>query len=142
MPLDTLEVLRLVSIWRPKSASLSRDRPLRTAQAGRKLDPSVRQLLQRITFHQRLVGLGNGKIALYLQHRMRVAGYRGPLFTSGALRALRRATRDAAPDQRACAKSLLSAFGEGRQVVKFSRVKGAARDAGAPDPQLVVGQKR
>ena len=138
MPLDTLEALRLVSNLETEKRKLIQIALFGQPELDEKLsDPSVRQLLQRITFHQRLVGLGKEEIALYLQHRMRVAGYRGePLFTSGALRALRRATRGTPRLINVLAhKSLLSAFGEGRQVVKFSHVKGAARDTeGARSP--------
>ncbi|TXG86187.1 MAG: AAA family ATPase [Rhodocyclaceae bacterium] len=138
MPLDTLEALRLVSNLETEKRKLIQIVLFGQPELDEKLsDPSVRQLLQRITFHQRLVGLGKEEIALYLQHRMRVAGYRGePLFTAGALRALRRATRGTPRLINVLAhKSLLSAFGEGRQVVKFSHVKGAARDTeGARSP--------
>ncbi|MDQ5879897.1 MAG: biosis protein MshM [Pseudomonadota bacterium] len=131
MPLETLEALRLVSNLETEKRKLIQIVLFGQPELDEKLsDPSVRQLLQRITFHQRLFGLGKEEIALYLQHRMRVAGYRGePLFTAGAMRALRRATRGTPRLLNILAhKALLSAFGEGRQVVKFRHVRGAARD--------------
>jgi len=138
MPLETLEALRLVSNLETEKRKLIQIVLFGQPELDEKLaDPSVRQLLQRITFHQRLEGLGKEEIALYLQHRMRVAGYRGePLFTAGAVRALRRATHGTPRLINVLAhKALLSAFGEGRQVVKFRHVKGAARDTeGARSP--------
>lgn len=131
MPRETLEALRLVSNLETEKRKLIQIVLFGQPELDEKLaDPSVRQLLQRITFHQRLGGLGKEEIALYLQHRMRVAGYRGePVFTAGALRALRRATGGTPRLINVLAhKSLLSAFGEGRQVVKFRHVRGAARD--------------
>ena len=131
MPLETLEALRLVSNLETEKRKLIQIVLFGQPELDEKLsDPSVRQLLQRITFHQRLSGLGKDEIALYLQHRMRVAGYRGePVFSGAALRALRRATGGTPRLINVLAhKSLLSAFGEGNQVVKFRHVRGAARD--------------
>lgn len=138
MPLETLEALRLVSNLETEKRKLIQIVLFGQPELDEKLsDPSVRQLLQRITFHQRLFGLGKEEIALYLQHRMRVAGYRGePLFTAGAMRALRRATRGTPRLINILAhKSLLSAFGEGQQAIRFRHVRGAARDTeGASSP--------
>lgn len=138
MPRDTLEALRLVSNLETEKRKLIQIVLFGQPELDEKLaDPSVRQLLQRITFHQRLAGLGKEEIALYLQHRMRVAGYRGePLFTNGAVRALRRASRGTPRLVNVLAhKSLLSAFGEGRQIVKLRHVRGAAKDTeGASAP--------
>ena len=131
MPLETLEALRLVSNLETEKRKLIQIVLFGQPELDEKLsDPSVRQLLQRITFHQRLSGLGKEEILLYLQHRMRVAGYRGePIFTPGAVRALRRSSFGTPRLINILAhKALLSAFGEGRQVVKFGHVRGAARD--------------
>lgn len=138
MPLETLEALRLVSNLETEKRKLIQIVLFGQPELDEKLaDPSVRQLLQRITFHQRLSGLGKEEILLYLQHRMRVAGYRGePLFTPGAVRALRRSSFGTPRLVNILAhKALLSAFGEGRQVVKFGHVRGAAKDTeGARSP--------
>ena len=138
MPLETLEALRLVSNLETEKRKLIQIVLFGQPELDEKLsDPSVRQLLQRITFHQRLSGLGKEEILLYLQHRMRVAGYRGePIFTPGAVRALRRSSFGTPRLINILAhKALLSAFGEGRQVVKFGHVRGAARDTeGARSP--------
>ncbi len=138
MPLETLEALRLVSNLETEKRKLIQIVLFGQPELDEKLaNPSVRQLLQRITFHQRLSGLGKEEILLYLQHRMRVAGYRGePMFTAGAVRGLRRASRGTPRLINILAhKSLLTAFGEGRQTVKFRHVRGAAKDTeGARSP--------
>jgi MSHA biogenesis protein MshM len=138
MPLETLEALRLVSNLETEKRKLIQIVLFGQPELDEKLsNPSVRQLLQRITFHQRLSGLGRDEVALYLQHRLRVAGYRGePIFSAGAVRALRRASRGTPRLINVLAnKSLFLAFGEGRQLVKFRHVRGAAKDtegAGSP----------
>jgi MSHA biogenesis protein MshM len=138
MPLETLEALRLVSNLETEKRKLIQIVLFGQPELDEKLaDNSVRQLLQRITFHQRLAGLGKEEVLLYLQHRMRVAGYRGePLFTAGAVRALRRASHGTPRLINILAhKALLSAYGEGRQTIKFGHVRGAARDTeGARSP--------
>ncbi|MFC5301497.1 ExeA family protein [Azospira restricta] len=137
MPLSTLEALRLVSNLETEKRKLLQIVLFGQPELDEKLaDPSVRQILQRISFHHRLTGLGRDEVALYLQHRMRVAGYRGePMFTGGAVRALRRASRGTPRLINILAhKALLSAFGEGRQVVKHRHVRGAAQDTEGARP--------
>lgn len=138
MPLATLETLRLVSNLETEKRKLIQIVLFGQPELDEKLsDPSVRQLLQRITFAYRMTALGKAEVALYLQHRMRIAGYRGePMFSNGAVRALRRASHGTPRLINILAhKALLAVFGEGRQVVKHRHVKGAAKDtegAGSP----------
>lgn len=138
MPLATLEALRLVSNLETEKRKLIQIVLFGQPELDEKLSAtSVRQLLQRITFSYRMNGLGKAEVALYLQHRLRVAGYRGePMFTNGAVRALRRSSRGTPRLINILAhKSMLSVFGEGRQVVKHRHVRGAAKDtegAGSP----------
>lgn len=131
MPLPTLEALRLVSNLETEKRKLLQIVLFGQPELDEKLsDASVRQIRQRISFHYRLLGLGRDEIALYLQHRLRVAGYRGePMFTGGAVRALRRASHGTPRLINILAhKALLSAFGEGRQMVKHRHVRGAVND--------------
>lgn len=131
MPLPTLEALRLVSNLETERRKLLQIVLFGQPELDEKLaDPAVRQLRQRISFHHRLCGLGRAEVALYLQHRLRVAGYRGEaMFSAGAVRALRRASGGTPRLVNILAhKALLSAFGEGRPSVKHRHVHGAARD--------------
>ena len=92
--------------------------------------PEVRQLLQRIAFHYRLGVLNKSEIGLYVAHRLRVAGYRGEgLFTPAALRALHRASGGTPRLINILAhKSLMSVFGEGRQMAGVRHVRLARKD--------------
>lgn len=131
MPLPTLETLRLVSNLETEKRKLVQIVLFGQPELDAKLaDPAVRQLRQRIGFHYRLGGLARDEVALYLQHRLRVAGYRGePLFSPSAVRALRRASGGTPRLVNILAhKSLLAAFGEGRPGVDRRHVGGAARD--------------
>ncbi len=138
MPLATLEALRLVSNLETEKRKLLQIVLFGQPELDEKLsDPSVRQLLQRISFHHRLDGLGREEVALYLQHRLRVAGYRGdPVFSGAAVRGLCRASRGTPRLINILAnKSLLAVFGEGKQTVRFRHVRIAAKDTeGARSP--------
>lgn len=138
MPLDTLEELRLLYNLQVGNSKLLQIVLFGQPELDGKLaDPSVRQLRQRIAFHHRLTGLDGEEIALYLQHRLRVAGYRGdPLFSARAVRGLRRASRGTPRLINILAhKSLLTAFGEGRHTIGLGQVRRAARDTeGAASP--------
>jgi MSHA biogenesis protein MshM len=70
------------------------------------------------------------EIGDYIAHRLRVAGYRGDgLFTSAAMRALHRASGGTPRLINILAhKSLLSVFGEGRQMAKVRHVRLARKD--------------
>ena len=90
----------------------------------------MRQLLQRNAFHYRLGVLKKSEIEHYVAHRLRVAGYRGEgLFTPAALRALHRASGGTPRLINILAhKSLMSVFGEGRQMAKVRHVRMARKD--------------
>lgn len=138
MPFETLEALRLVSNMETEKRKLLQIILFGQPELDVRLkDPAVRQLLQRITFHHRLGGLGHAEARNYLLHRMQVAGFRGELnFSPSAVRALHRASRGTPRLLNILAhKALFSAFGEGVQQVRRSHVCGAVRDtegAGSP----------
>ena len=75
VPLDTLEMLRLLSNLETEKRKLLRLVLFGQPELDVKLaDPSVRQIKQRISFHYRLGGLGRDEIDGYLTHRLRIAG--------------------------------------------------------------------
>lgn len=133
MPLETLESLRLLSNMETEKQKLMQVVMFGQPELDEKLaDPSVRQLRQRITFEYRLRGLDRGELEHYLAHRMRVAGHRGsaPVFTRSAVKALHRASHGTPRIVNILAhKSLLSAFGEGKEQVGLSHVLQATRDS-------------
>lgn len=131
MPVETLEALRLLSNLETEKRKLLQIVLFGQPELDEKLHrPEVRQLLQRIAFHYRLGGLRKSETGNYIAHRLRVAGYRGDgLFTPAALRALHRASGGTPRLINILAhKSLLSVFGEGRQLAKVRHVRLARKD--------------
>lgn len=131
MPIETLEALRLLSNLETEKRKLVQIVLFGQPELDAKLRrPEVRQLLQRIAFHYRLGVLKKSELELYLAHRLRVAGFRGEaLFSPAALRALHRASGGTPRLINILAhKTLLAAFGEGRQMIRRHHVRLAARD--------------
>lgn len=131
MPIETLEALRLLSNLETEKRKLLQIVLFGQPELDEKLHrPEVRQLLQRIAFHYRLGSLKKSEIGHYVAHRLRVAGYLGEgLFTPAALRALHRASGGTPRLINILAhKSLMSVFGEGRQMVKLRHVREARKD--------------
>lgn len=131
MPLETLESLRLLSNLETEKRKLLQIVLFGQPELDRKLvEPSVRQLQQRIAFHYRLSGLARDEVGNYLTHRLRVAGYRGDtLFGDRAVRCLHRASRGTPRLLNILAhKALLAVYGEGRHLVRATHVRRAAAD--------------
>lgn len=131
MPLESLETLRLLSNLETEKRKLLRLVLFGQPELDRKLsDPSVRQIRQRIAFQYRLGGLKREELQPYLEHRLRVAGYRGnPLFRPESVRLISRCTQGTPRLVNIVAhKSLMSAFGEGAREVSSRHVRQAARD--------------
>ena len=135
MPLETLEFLRLLSNLETEKRKLMQVVMFGQPELDTKLaDPAVRQLRQRISFEYRLRGLDRREVEHYLAHRMRVAGHRGtaPVFSTLAIRALHAASKGTPRVLNILAhKSLLAAFGEGREQVGLRQVMQAIRDSSA-----------
>lgn len=131
MPLSTLETVRLLSNLETEKRKLLQLVFFGQSELDAKLaDPSVRQIRQRIAFHYRLEGLTRNELQAYLEHRLRVAGYRGPtLFEGAATTGLYRASRGIPRLVNILAhKSLISAFGRGARSVTAAHVRRAAKD--------------
>ncbi|RTL57851.1 MAG: AAA family ATPase [Rhodocyclaceae bacterium] len=133
MPLETLESLRLLSNMETEKQKLMQVVMFGQPELDEKLaNPAVRQLRQRITFEYHLRGLDRNELEHYLAHRMRVAGHRGSasVFTRSAVKALHGVSHGTPRIVNILAhKSLLSAFGEGKEQVGLSNVIQAARDS-------------
>ena len=131
MTLETLEAVRLLSNLETEKTKLVHIVLFGQPELDVKLHrPEVRQLLQRISFHYSLGGLGKDEIGHYIAHRLRVAGYRGDgLFSPPALRSLFRASYGTPRLINILAhKALLAVFGEGRQMVRPKHIRLAAKD--------------
>jgi MSHA biogenesis protein MshM len=132
LPLETLEALRLLSNLETEKRKLLHVVLFAQPELDDRLaQPSARQLRQRIAFSYRLEGLARGEIEHYLDHRLRVAGYRGgALFSRGAARLLARASGGIPRLINILAhKSLLAAYGDGAQPIRRRHVAAAARDS-------------
>lgn len=140
MPLATLETVRLLSNLETEKRKLLQVVLFGQPELDAKLaDPSVRQIRQRIAFHYRLSGLTRDELQAYLDHRLRVAGYRGAaLFAGAATNSLYRASRGIPRLVNILAhKALMSAYGRGARTVSAAHVRRAARDTeGARRPWL------
>lgn len=132
MPLESLEAVRLLSNLETEKRKLLQLVLFGQPELDAKLaDPSVRQIRQRISFQYRLRNLDFTEMGRYLAHRLRVAGYRGPhLFSTPAVRMLQFASRGTPRLANILAhKSLLAAFGEGSDAVRWRHVRAAVRDS-------------
>jgi MSHA biogenesis protein MshM len=131
MPPLTLQTLRMLSNLETEKRKLIQIVLFGQPELDQMLaHQSARQVLQRITFHYRMTGLKPHEVAIYLQHRLRVAGYRGPaLFSRGARWALHRHSNGMPRLVNVLAhKALLTAFGEGADHVGYIHVRRAVQD--------------
>lgn len=131
MPMETLESLRLLSNLETEKRKLFQVVLFGQPELDAKLrHESVRQFLQRVTFHYHLGPLNRDELDYYISHRLRVAGYVGDrLFTRPALRALFRASAGVPRLINVLAhKSMLAAYGEGRHYVSAAHVSKASSD--------------
>lgn len=131
MPVQTLESLRLLTNLETEKRKL-----LQVVLFGQpELDmllnqPSVRQLKQRITFSYRLLPLNKVAMYAYIRHRLQVAGCsNNSLFTKRACEAIYKHS-NGIPRliNILCHKSLICAYGEGKQKITHKHVNIAALD--------------
>ena len=137
MPLETLEAVRLLTNLETEKRKLLHVVMFGQPELDRRLsDPSIRQLLQRISFHYRLSGLAKDEVGAYVAHRLAVAGYsREVLFSDAALTALHQSSRGVPRLVNILAhKSLLLVFGEGARSVERRHVRAAVGDTPAAAP--------
>ena len=142
MPLESLEALRLLTNLETEKRKLLQIVLFGQPELDQKLaQESVRQLKQRITFHYHLGPLNREELAHYIEHRLRVAGYKGGrLFHEAAKRALHRASTGVPRLVNILAhKAMLMAYGEGRYEVAARHVKAAAMDTPAASGQKFNG---
>ena len=97
--------------------------------------PELRQLAQRITARYHLGPLSQAEIAAYVQHRLKVAGYRGVLFTPATLRKLARLSGGIPRMTNVlCDRALLGTYVQGKTQVDRRVLTRAARE--------VMGERR
>jgi MSHA biogenesis protein MshM len=137
MPLDTLEAVRLLTNLETEKRKLLHVVLFGQPELDRRLaEPSIRQLLQRISFQYSLGGLAKDEVGAYVAHRLAVAGYsRQALFSESAVAALHRSSRGVPRLVNILAhKSLLLVFGEGGRRVERRHIDSAVGDTPAAVP--------
>ena len=139
IPVHSLEALRLLTNLETEKRKLLQIVMFGQPELNRKLElDSIRQLAQRIIFHYHLGPLGKDDLDYYLAHRLRVAGYSGSrLFSRGAVAKLYSASGGIPRLVNILAhKSLMVAYGQGKQEVTRAHVVLAARDTITPRRRL------
>lgn len=134
MPVETLEALRLLTNLETEKRKLLQIIMFGQPELDRKLQlKEIRQLNQRITFHYNLGPLSMDDMRFYLSHRLAIAGFSGGrLFTQSAMQTLHKASGGIARLINILAhKSLMVAYGQGKQQVEAAHVRAAAQDTGA-----------
>ena len=134
MSQEALETVRLLTNLETEKRKLMQVVLFGQPELDRKLQsPSLRQLLQRITFQHRLAGLSSDELKGYLAHRLSIAGYTREFpFTSSAVTALHRASRGVPRLVNIIAhKSLLVVYGEGGRRAGLRQVQAASEDTPA-----------
>ena len=131
MPLETLEVLRLLTNLETEKRKLLQVVLFGQPELDQHLSHySIRQLRQRISFQYNLKGLRNDELDRYLRHRLAVAGFSGEtLFKKSAVAKLKRITGGTPRLVNIVAhKALMLAFSEGLQQVFVKHIRDAAAD--------------
>jgi MSHA biogenesis protein MshM len=131
MPIESLEALRLLTNLETEKRKLLQIVMFGQPELDRKLQQeAIRQLNQRITFHYHLGPLTRDDLEFYISHRLSVAGYTGSrLFERSAVKALYAASGGIPRLVNILAhKSLMLAYGQGRQQVIARHVRLAAND--------------
>ena len=137
IPVESLEALRLLTNLETEKRKLLQIVLFGQPELNRKLElEQIRQLAQRITFHYHLGPLGRDDLDYYVAHRLRVAGFTGArLFSRAAIRRLYKSSGGVPRLVNILAhKSLMLAYGQGKQQVSSAHVTTAALD--------MVGAKR
>ena len=136
IPVRTVESLRLLSNLETEKRKLLQIVLLGQPELDRKLArPEIRQLLQRITFSERLGPMEDARVGAYLRHRLQVAGTNastGPdVFEPQAVLALAQCSGGVPRLVNVLAnKCLMLAYGENRHRVTVADVRIAAKDTG------------
>jgi len=142
MPDDTMEALRLLT-----NLETERDKLLQVVLFGQpELDhhlqqDNMRQLRQRVLFSYHLQPLDRKSLAVYLNYRLLVAGYKGSkaLFTNRAVKLLYRSSRGIPRLVNILShKSLMSAYGQGDHYVDIKHVRRAATDTEDVQPHRIA----
>lgn len=132
MPVESLEEIRLLSNLESKANKLLQIALFAQPELDERLSTAdMRQLRERVTQHFSLSPLKAEEVAVYIEFRLRKAGYCGPNpFTNEAVKLI--ANESAGLSRRInilADKSMLAAYSKGNHQVNRTEVKAAADDA-------------
>jgi type II secretory pathway predicted ATPase ExeA len=131
LPDSVLETIRLLSDFETSHTKLLQIVLAGQTQLAEKLaQPHLAQLRQRITVLSRLEALSPEETARYINHRLRVAGYRGePLFTPEAVAAIAESSGGIPRSiNNICFNALSLGYAEGRKVIAPETVRAAVAE--------------
>jgi len=118
---DEKKLLQLVLIGQPELAQMLASRELR-------------QLSQRVTARYHLQELSVREVGIYIDHRLRVAGFPGPLFTKAAVRGIYRHSRGTPRLINVlCERCMLGAYVTDSRRIDRRIVKRAIRELREPE---------
>ncbi|QOL26744.1 AAA family ATPase [Thalassotalea sp. LPB0316] len=131
LPEDSLEALRLFTNLETESRKLLQVVLFAQPELDQRLATTqFRQLRQRITFSYQLRAMNVEEVEHYVQHRMQIAGYKGPqLFQRRLVKKLTKASKGIPRLVNIlCHKMLMLAYGEGKHVITNKHLALAVKD--------------
>ena len=134
IPDETIEALRLMSNIETEKQKLLQIVLFGQPELDEKLaQPHLRQLLQRITFADRIEPMRTEEVGAYIDYRLRVAGAEdAQFFAAAAIAELSRRSEGIPRLINVIAhKAMMLAFGEGATQVERGHVSAAAEDTAA-----------
>lgn len=132
LPVESLEAIRLLSNLETEKKKLVQIVLFGQPELDNRLaDNSIRQLQQRIVHACQLQNLTIDALGHYIEHRLRLAGYRGPrLFTDAAIRRLFKKTRGVPRlINLLCNKVLMLSYASGDFFISEKHIEQASRDS-------------
>ena len=131
LPADSLEALRLFTNLETETRKLLQVVLFAQPELDQRLnEKQFRQLRQRITFSYQLRSLTANEVQHYIQHRLKVAGYKGAaLFSPAVSKKLAKASNGIPRLVNVlCHKILMLAYGQGQYQITISHLKSAVND--------------
>lgn len=103
--------------------------------------PELRQLTQRITARFHLTPLSREETSAYIRHRLQIVGFKGELFSPGAMNAVHKIT-GGVPRliNNVCERALIGAYGENVHRIDQKMVRSAASEVLQPKERLQPNQ--
>ena len=137
LPEDSLEALRLFTNLETETRKLLQVVLFAQPELDQRLAKTeFRQLRQRITFAYKLRPMNANEVKQYIQHRLQVAGYKGPELFSVAI--CNKIARESQGVPRLvnvlCHKMLMLAYGQGHYKMTGKFLKAAVKDTESIEP--------